>query len=72
VAATGNTLTTDASGKASANARFSVGSLPAGSYGIQLVAPATATLPGPGPFTDVLTTQPSVVLPAAAHSHGHH
>jgi len=42
-------------------------------YGVQLVAPATATVPGPGPFTDVLTTQFSIVLPAASsHAHGHH
>jgi hypothetical protein len=72
VAATGNTLTTDANGKATANGRFDVGSLPAGNYAVQLVAPATATVPGPGPFTDVLTTQFSIVLPAAAHTHGHH
>ena len=42
-------------------------------YGVQLVAPGTATVPGPGPFTDVLTTQFSIVLPAASsHAHGHH
>jgi hypothetical protein len=73
VAATGNVLTTDANGKGTANVRFSVGSLPAGSYGIQLVAPSTATVPGPGPFTDVLTTQFGIVLPAvSSHTHGHH
>jgi len=65
VAATDGVLTTDAKGKGKKDARFSTGSLAAGSYAIQLVAPATATVPGPGPFTDVLTTQFSITLPSA-------
>jgi hypothetical protein len=72
VAATGPVLTTDGSGRGTEQVRFSTGSLAAGSYAIQLVAPATATVPGPGPFTDVLTTQFSITLPSAPNGRHHH
>jgi hypothetical protein len=72
VAATDGVLTTDANGKGHQHARFDTGSLAAGSYGVQLVAPATATVPGPGPFTDVLTTQFSITLPSAPTGKHHH
>ena len=71
VAATDGVLTTNAKGKGKKDARFATGSLAAGQYAIQLVAPASATVPGPGPFTDVLTTQFGITMPAAPKK-GHH
>ena len=72
VAATDGVLTTNAKGKGKKDARFATGSLAAGEYAIQLVAPATATVPGPGPFTDVLTTRFDITMPAAPKTKGHH
>ena len=72
VAATDGVLKTNAKGKGRKDARFSTGSLAAGQYGIQLVAPASATVPGPGPFKDVLTTRFDITMPSASKTKGHH
>jgi hypothetical protein len=51
-------LTTNGKGQGNVHMKVPAGTIPAGTthLAVQLVSPATATVPGPGPFTDVITS----------------
>jgi len=54
------TLKTDDSGRGDLDVHVLGSSLPSGAaLRVQLVAPENAAVPGPGPFTDVLTSDPT-------------
>jgi hypothetical protein len=61
---TGDIVTTNKKGKGNIHMMVPTASIPAGvKLAVQLVSPPSATVPGPGPFTDVITSD--FVTPAS-------